>query len=140
MKKEITCAMCGNHEMAKNVIYNGKKICTDCYIFIDTKLSRNIHYIWMIQFALDKLEDMINKTQNEIIMNVAKEYEDLPYHQYKLDNDSREKRIKQSKEFLNQYYEIHTYLKQMYKIFRHQDMISSAEAIVDAIKKGGIFL
>lgn len=140
MKKEIRCAMCGSHKMPKKKEYNKKDICGDCYKFINTKLSRSIHYIWMIQFALDKLEDLINKSQDEIVMNVAKEYENLPYHQYKLGDDSRAKRIKQSKEFLDQYYEIHAYLKQMYKIFRHQDMVQSAEAIVDAIKKGGIFV
>ena len=133
------CDFCGDKytkgELARDEIDSSLLICDNCKDFYNTKFTRSHHYLWIIQFALDKLESQINKNQEELVkLNQFEDYE-LPYCHYKLESDSREKRIKSIEDFLEQYYAIHKYLKQMYKIARHQDTLSFAEAIANHLKK-----
>lgn len=134
MPKE--CNHCGDKtDITVDPNDKSKSICNACFEFYNTKFTRSHHYLWIIQFALDKLESQINKNQEELIKLQLLELEKLPYCHYKLDSDSREKRIESIEDFLEQYYAIHKYLKQMYKIARHQDTLSFAEAIANHLKK-----
>jgi hypothetical protein len=76
--------------------------------------------------ALDSLEDKINRNQKEVYELKALNDLGMPFYNYKLENESRQKRIDSINEFLDQYYDLHQWLKQMYKIVRHKHNIDFA--------------
>ena len=136
-REERVCSFCGEWIEDPNKIQStidNELICLDCSEFFNTKLERRVHYIWAISSALYRVEKLINEYQSRVIEMEQKEERQMPYCTHELSNDTREKRIKSLNEFLTQYYSIHKWLKQMYKIVKHKDMELSAEEIVSYLK------
>ena len=123
--KEYDCDYCGE-PMNIWIEMDGKKVCEDCKDFIRYRFKRSHHLSWIIQMAIESLEDKIKKNQSEVIDLQAKIDAGMPFCHHKLNDDSREKRIKSINEFLEQYYDLHKWLKQMFKVVRHKHTLDFA--------------
>lgn len=124
--KTLDCDYCGESMNIWIEKENDKKICNDCNKFLRYKFKRSHHLSWIIRMALDSLEDKINRNQKELYELKTMNDLGMPFYSYKLESDTREKRIDSINEFLEQYYDIHEWLKQMFKIVRHKDSIDFA--------------
>jgi hypothetical protein len=130
----VECDHCGSTVYLHDII-DDKITCKDCIEFFNYKFKRSHHPIWLIQMAIESLESKINKNQQEHIKLTLLDENAYPYCQHKLDSDSRQHRINQINEFLEQYYDLHEFLKQLYKIVRHKNMVEDAEQIVNYFKQ-----
>lgn len=122
------CPFCGEHELIEG------DMCPDCTAFKNFKFSRPQHPVWLLQFLLDKLEEMIDRNQTKRLEYEDKAKAGFPMCKHTLSNDSWYKRIESIDEFLSQYYELHRVVLQLYKIVRNRQMEIDAEEIVNFLK------
>lgn len=130
--KVKNCYACG-YPMEIWIEKKGKCICQKCNDFYEYKFKRSHHFLWVLQMALDSLEEKINDNQSKILEMKAKDDAGMEYFHYKLENDTRQKRIQSMEEFLHQYIDIHKWLKQFFLIARHKHMVDDAQAIAEWI-------
>lgn len=133
-KRHEVCDNCGN-QVTNFDIVDDKILCIDCIDFHHYKFKRSHHPTWLVQMCIERLEEIINKNQKELVNLKQMEELELPYCHHKLSYDNRERSIKQINEFLEQYYDLHKFVKQLYQIVRHKQIEFDAKGIAEYLRK-----
>lgn len=131
MTKFKQCEWCGGS--GSKMFHEDSNICNTCVNWSKTKMERQHHYVWMVEFALKWLKDRLRKMQIEMLNYEQLIQSKAPYIDYGI-SGSYEDRLKSTTKFYNQYLDIFNYLKQLHKILKYKDMKVQAEEIVSYLR------
>lgn len=131
--KYVECDHCGSSVTDYDMV-DDQVMCVYCREFYKYEFKRSHHPLWLIQMSIERLESLIDKNQTEHLRLSQLNDANYPYCQHKLNCDTRERRMTQIDEFNDQYYDLHRFMKQLYKIARHKNMVKDAEKIAKYFK------